>query len=473
MSSTLITLALANLDRDPMQPRKTFDADSLKDLAASIAAEGIIQPIVVRENPNKEGHYLVVAGERRFRAAKKAKLTEVPVLVNTGIDLANIRSMQLNENFNRKDLTLLEIAQGIENFIKESDKKVTNAQLAKQFGRSSTYWSRVRKLNGAPESLRKEIESGTITNINVISDFISLFEVDQETYNDVFADMKQNNIPGNLEKYVAVQVRMAKEIKKFGFVLPTANAHGVYSDDEPGVKVVSFEEDHVSLKVSALQISAKEYVFATSVRAFTGYTGGPLTAHHPQNSMEECFQKGLKNVATYLASNVERDTSSKAYGRPIKNAFEWLNEELRKAGCLDYIPMPQPPQKQKRVDDELSHQESDCAAGSGDTIERDITTGHDCATGNDITTDYDCATDTDSDTDGDAVLQNNVVSITSNKPLNDCVTMQIPEVLQEDISRLLGYYYAVSDAMSESEARNEVHSVITQLAGEPQPRAIH
>src|SRR5712675_258105 len=98
------TLPLSSIHANPMQPRTVFQADRLEELAASIRANGIIQPIVVRQH---EGAYQIVAGERRWRAAKLAGITDVPVVVQ---DVTEPRMLELAliENIQREDLNPIE-----------------------------------------------------------------------------------------------------------------------------------------------------------------------------------------------------------------------------------------------------------------------------------------------------------------------------------------------------------------------------
>ena len=104
------TLPLREIEPDPDQPRKTFDHDTLGELAASIAEHGLLQPIAVR--PHGVGRYLIVAGERRWRASRMAGLTEVPVIVK---DVTDEQAMELAlvENLQREDLDPVEEAAGI------------------------------------------------------------------------------------------------------------------------------------------------------------------------------------------------------------------------------------------------------------------------------------------------------------------------------------------------------------------------
>ncbi|WP_143809891.1 ParB/RepB/Spo0J family partition protein, partial [Oenococcus oeni] len=107
--NSVSTISLSSLKVNPYQPRKTFDEASLSELAESLKQSGVIQPLIVRAHGK---NYQIVAGERRFRAAKLAKLTEVPVIVK---DLSDSAMMELAiiENLQREDLNPIEEAQGI------------------------------------------------------------------------------------------------------------------------------------------------------------------------------------------------------------------------------------------------------------------------------------------------------------------------------------------------------------------------
>jgi ParB/RepB/Spo0J family partition protein len=95
----------------PGQPRKRFDAGRLQSLADSIQEDGVIQPIVVRAAPGREGHYIIVAGERRWRAAQLARLTDIPAVITEETDDAATARMMLRENTEREDLDIEDLGQ--------------------------------------------------------------------------------------------------------------------------------------------------------------------------------------------------------------------------------------------------------------------------------------------------------------------------------------------------------------------------
>ncbi|MDR2472334.1 MAG: ParB/RepB/Spo0J family partition protein [Tannerella sp.] len=116
-SSSLNTINLDLIDPNPDQPRTVFDEDTLAELAASIRTYGIIQPITVKESD--ENRFFIIAGERRFRAAKLAGLESIPAYVRTAND-ENVREMALIENIQREDLSPIETALAYKKLLDES-----------------------------------------------------------------------------------------------------------------------------------------------------------------------------------------------------------------------------------------------------------------------------------------------------------------------------------------------------------------
>ena len=124
-------IPLSQIDRNPGQPRQAFDDDSLAALSESIKSSGILQPLLVTEE--ETGRYTIVAGERRFRAARLAGLSEVPCLVR---DMTKEQVMEaaLIENLQREDLNPVEAAEGIQALIDRCG--YTQEQAAKRLGQS-------------------------------------------------------------------------------------------------------------------------------------------------------------------------------------------------------------------------------------------------------------------------------------------------------------------------------------------------
>lgn len=157
-SEGAVTLPLQKIEPNPLQPRKTFNPEELDSLADSIRMHGIIQPLTVRRLPS--GFYQIIAGERRWRAARLAGLTDVPVVV---IEADDKKAMELAliENLQRADLNPIEEAEGYQQLI--SQYSMTQEQAAERVGKSRpTVANALRLLSLGPEIL-KLVEAGTIS----------------------------------------------------------------------------------------------------------------------------------------------------------------------------------------------------------------------------------------------------------------------------------------------------------------------
>ena len=150
----LRTLPVQQLQPGKYQPRMQMDASKLTELAESIKAQGVIQPIVVREL--SPGKFEIVAGERRWRASQEAGLAEVPVVVRE-LDDRTVIAMALIENIQREDLNPLEEAQSLQRLINEFS--LTHAEAAEAVGRSRAAVSNLLRLLELPPAIRALLEA--------------------------------------------------------------------------------------------------------------------------------------------------------------------------------------------------------------------------------------------------------------------------------------------------------------------------
>lgn len=153
--SKIETLPLREIEPDPGQPRKTFDEETLAELAASIGEHGLIQPIAVR--PKASGGYLIVAGERRWRACRMAGLNEAPVVIK---DVTDEQAMELAlvENLQREDLDPVEEAMGIRELMTRCS--LTQEQAAQKLGKSRSALANSLRLLNLPETVLELLKSG-------------------------------------------------------------------------------------------------------------------------------------------------------------------------------------------------------------------------------------------------------------------------------------------------------------------------
>ncbi len=144
---------------NPDQPRRAFSEGALSELAASIREKGVIQPLIVRPSPDGEG-YQIVAGERRWRAAQRAQVHEVPVIVRD-FDDTEVLEVAIIENIQRSDLNPIEEAQGYRQLMDRFGH--TQEQLATAMGKSRSHIANLMRLLGLPEDVLTMIRDGRLT----------------------------------------------------------------------------------------------------------------------------------------------------------------------------------------------------------------------------------------------------------------------------------------------------------------------
>jgi ParB family chromosome partitioning protein len=157
-SDGIIELRVNEIEPNSGQPRKSFDDEKLVQLADSIRQHGIIQPIIVKKENNT---YIIVAGERRWRAAKLAGLTKVPVLIKDFTE-KQVMEVALIENLQREDLNPIEEADAFLHLMNEYD--LTQEQIAETIGRSRSAIANTIRLLGLSNDVKKYIVSGDLTS---------------------------------------------------------------------------------------------------------------------------------------------------------------------------------------------------------------------------------------------------------------------------------------------------------------------
>lgn len=153
-------LRVSDIEPRRDQPRKTFEREALQTLADSIAAYGVLQPIIVRENGQAPGTYEIIAGERRWRASKMAGLSEIPAIVFDGDEL-KAAQVSLIENIQREDLNPVEEALGYGALIERFG--LTQDQVAKQVGKSRSTVTNMIRLLELPDEVLEMLKNGEIT----------------------------------------------------------------------------------------------------------------------------------------------------------------------------------------------------------------------------------------------------------------------------------------------------------------------
>ena len=157
VSDGLALLPISDIAPHPDQPRRQFDEDALAELAASIAARGVIQPVIVR--PQTEGKYQLVAGERRWRASQKAQLHEIPALIRD-LDDRDVMALALIENIQREDLNPIEEARAYKRLAEDED--MTQAEIAELVEKSRSHVANLQRLLSLPEAVLDHMEAGRL-----------------------------------------------------------------------------------------------------------------------------------------------------------------------------------------------------------------------------------------------------------------------------------------------------------------------
>ena len=153
-------LPIELLEVGPLQPRQAIDEENLAELAASIRTRGILQPILARPSPGRDGCYQIIAGERRWRAAQLVGLHEVPVLIKA-LDDGDALAAALVENLQRQDLNPIEEGEGLRRLIEEFN--LSQDELAGAIGKSRSHVANTIRLLQLPQAVRREVQNGALS----------------------------------------------------------------------------------------------------------------------------------------------------------------------------------------------------------------------------------------------------------------------------------------------------------------------
>ncbi|WAT17202.1 ParB/RepB/Spo0J family partition protein [Aurantiacibacter sp. MUD11] len=153
----LANLAVADIEPHPDQPRRQFDDEGLAELAASIAARGVIQPVIVR--PLASGKYQLVAGERRWRASQKAQLHEIPAIIRD-LGERDVMALALIENIQREDLNPVEEARAYQRLAELE--AMTQAEIASLVEKSRSHVANLQRLLSLPDEVLDHLEAGRL-----------------------------------------------------------------------------------------------------------------------------------------------------------------------------------------------------------------------------------------------------------------------------------------------------------------------
>jgi ParB family chromosome partitioning protein len=215
-SSSIDEIELSKIQANPGQPRTIFDEEALQELAASIAELGVVQPITVREiEPDK---YMIIAGERRFRASKLAGLTKIPAYVKRVSD-ETMMEMALVENIQREDLNAIEIALSYQRLLDEY--KFTQEKLSERVGKKRATVANYLRLLKLPAEIqlgltKKEIDMGHARALINVADPAAMIKLYEEIVKNGYSVRKVEELVKNMEAITpakAEQVHQQAEVK--------------------------------------------------------------------------------------------------------------------------------------------------------------------------------------------------------------------------------------------------------------------
>jgi len=224
-------LPIRMVDPNPNQPRQVFDEQALQELAASIKANGLVQPIVVRRRPApNDSRFEIVAGERRWRASQVAELSEIPVVVQDVAD-DKILELALIENIQREDLNPIETATAFDRLTKELD--LSHEELGRRTGKDRATITNFIRLLKLPKELQGAVAEGKLS-MGHAKALLSL----------TFADQ---------------QVETAKKVMQLGMSV-RATEKMVQNILEPPPEKVPKEEEKIDPNVKAAQDELRNYL---------------------------------------------------------------------------------------------------------------------------------------------------------------------------------------------------------------------
>lgn len=271
-----VTLTSDKFVPDPDQPRKTFTPDSIAWLRESIETMGQLQPIIVRP-ADQNGFHMIIAGERRWRAIQASESVHYvdAVIVTSDLDELLVLKMQIHENDNREGVNALEssaaIVRGVE-LCKARDQTIDDKQAAIVLGISRSAISKARAIHGAPDEVKALSSDNVMQDPETLYEITKAFKRDPETTNQFIADLRANDIGGNVRR-AAQQLDSSLKVAKGASEHPkpsskqkTKPSSNKKEDDIPVADRVSFGEEAGEVILS-MSVGKQTYTYKLSEKA--------------------------------------------------------------------------------------------------------------------------------------------------------------------------------------------------------------
>ena len=233
-TGTLIQINTSEIIADKNQPRKTFINIDL--LANSIQQQGIIQPIIVKKSKRQDaGKYIIIAGERRFLAAKKAQIETVPCILREEND-ANTILIQLLENSQREQVAPIEEAESIQKLIKEM--KLSKSEVAKELGQPASWISMRLSLLNASDKIKELIEKQKIEDFRTVHELRKLEEESPKEANIIINKINEDKLAGSYRAEIK-RARTNNQLNK------NINKNINTKLDQPIISNIEYKDEHL------------------------------------------------------------------------------------------------------------------------------------------------------------------------------------------------------------------------------------
>jgi len=212
--SRIVDLSIESIEPNKNQPRHIFNEESLAELAGSIKEFGVIQPILVRKLDGEE-RYEIIAGERRFRAAKQIGLSEIPAIINSNIDDTSSLAMAIIENIHRENLSPIEQAHSFKQLLEEFN--ITHDELSRKVGKSRTTITNILRILNLPLSVQKLVDEGKVS-LGHAKVLVGLKKIEDQL--QVAELIVKNDLSVREGEKIALKINTVPEEKKPVFVVP-------------------------------------------------------------------------------------------------------------------------------------------------------------------------------------------------------------------------------------------------------------
>lgn len=280
------------------QPRTEFDHAELVELAQSLKSSGLIQPLCVYI---EDGKRILIAGERRWRAAQLAELKQVPCIVtNRKLSDKERFVMAMSENLHRVDLGLWDMATSLQRY--QQQFSLSLQDIVNLHGGTVTKWSRYLKINKAFNSLQCAIKDKNIKSVVIIGALIDIHDVDSEFAEEVLHNLLYGQYDGTAERYVKDCKARINAKDSLGYLPPQPDGVGRYDESHPNVLMTDwyFQQQRV-LSIRVLQVAMNKWVGGFTISLGKTKMDQPIS-----ESFSDKSQRGLvANLANHLKGYVE------------------------------------------------------------------------------------------------------------------------------------------------------------------------